>query len=252
VGNENASGLFSINIFLKVSEKQLNKILNGLNKNIAKLKKLMFIRPLSESVDYAKFWDEEPLTQLKKYSCSLPDKCYLIKDVEKNYVGIVLDMSHDLHWYVKKEHRGKGYLTKSLKEIIIPHLLDIREEQKITISKNEIGLQMFKSSEKVALSNGFKLIKIEDEKHFYSLKREELIEHPIIEGKNTLMSEERMLELKRTFSFMAHKLNMIEAEIELHTDDVIFSEDISELSAKMSKYSNLIEDKWYETYSKPD
>ncbi len=252
MGNENAFGLFSINTFLKVSEKQLNKILNGLNKNIAKIKKLMFIRPLSESVDYTKFWDEEPLTQLKKYSCYLPYKCYLIKDAKKNYIGIVLDMSHDLHWYVKKEHRGKGYLTKSLKEIILPHLLDIREEQQITISKDEIGVQIFKASEKVALSNGFKLIKVENDKHFYCLKREELIEHPIIEGNNTLMSEVRMLELKRTFSFMAHKLKMIEAEIELHTDDVIFSEDIGDLSSKMNSYSNLIEDKWYETYSKPN
>lgn len=235
-----------------MSEKEFNKILNGLNKNIAKTKKLMFIRHLSESIDYAKFWDEEPSTQLKKYSCFITNKCYLIKDDEKNYVGIVLDMNHDLHWYIKKEHRGKGYLSKSLKEIILPHLLDIREEQEITISKDKIGVQIFTASEKVALSNGFKLIKVENDKHFYCLKREELIEHPIIEGSNTLMSEERMLELKRTFSFMAHKLKMIEAEIELHTDDVIFSEDIGDLSSKMNTYSNLIEDKWYEMYSKPN
>lgn len=235
-----------------MSEKQLNKILNDLNKNIAKIKKLMFIRPLSESVEYAKFWDEEPLTQLKKYSCYIPYRCYLIKDDGKNYVGIVLDMSQDLHWYVKKEYRGKGYLTKSLNEIILPHLLDIREEQQITISKNEIGVQIFGASEKVAISCGFKLFKVENDKHYYSLKREELKEHPIIEGNNTLMSEERMLELKRTFSFMAHKLKMIEAEIELHTDDMIFSEDIGELSSKMNSCSILIEDKWYETYSKPN
>jgi hypothetical protein len=235
-----------------VSEKELNRILNGLNKNIAKTKKLMFIRPLSESVDYAKFWDEEPQTQLKKYSCSIPNKCYLIKDGNKNYVGIVLDMSHDLHWYIKKEYRGKGYLSKTLKEIILPHLLDIREEQQITISKNTVGKKIFTASEKVALSNGFKLIKVENDKHFYCLKREELIEHPIIEGSNTLMSEERMIELKRTFSFMAHKLKMIEAEIELHTDDLGFSEDIGDIASKMNGYSNLLDYKWHENYKNPD
>lgn len=234
-----------------MSEKQLNKILNDLNKNIAKIKKLMFIRPLSANVDYAKFWDKEPLTQLKKYSCFIPYKCYLIKNNENSYIGIVLDMSHDLHWYLIKEHRGKGYLTKSLKDIILPHLLDIREEQQITISKNDIGTKIFAASEKVALSNGFKLIKVEEEKHFYSLKREELIEHPIIEGNNTLMAEDRMLELKRNFNLMAHKLKMIEAEIELHTDDLSFSEDIGDLSSKLSSYSNLIEDKWHERYNKP-
>lgn len=231
-----------------MSEKELNKILSSLNRNITKTKELMFLRPLSETVDYTKFWDKSPKTQLKKHSCDIPYKCYLIKDTEKNYVGIVLDMSHDLHWYIKKEHRGNGYLTKSLKEIILPHLLDIREEQQITISKDTIGLKMFSASEKVALSNGFKLTNVENDKHFYCLKREELIVHPIIEGKNTIMSEERMKELKRTFSFMAHKLKMIEAEIELHTDDLAFSSDLGDLSDKMSRYSNLVEDKWYESY----
>ena len=233
-----------------MSEKQLNKILNDLNKNIAKIKKLMFIRPLSENIDYAIFWNEEARIQLKKSSCFIPNKCYLIKDDEKNYVGIVLDMSHDLHWYIKKEHRENGFLTKSLKGVILPHLLDIREEQQITISKRVIGEKIFAASEKVAISCGFNLFKVENDKHYYSLKREELKEHPIIEGNNTLMSEERMLELKRTFSFMAHKLKMIEAEIELHTGDESFSEDIGELSSKMNSYSILIEDKWNEIYSK--
>ena len=67
------------------------------------------------------------------------DKNGNIKNKENQYVGIVLVMCNDLHWHLKKEHRGKGYLSVALNEIILPHLLTEREEQYITISRNNIG-----------------------------------------------------------------------------------------------------------------
>ena len=226
-----------------MSEKELNNILNKLNSQNKTTQYLFLKRPISENVEYCKFFKE-------KDSDIYPNQSYLIKNKESQYVGIVLVMCKDLHWYLKKEHRGNGYLSIALNETILPHLLTDREEQYITISRNSIGDENFKASEKVAISVGFKFIKQEIETNIYLLKRDDLLDQKLLFGQNTVMSEERMMELKNKFKFLAKQLKKIETEIELHTDDLDFSEDIGDIAIKLNTYYNVVEDKWYEIYTK--
>jgi RimJ/RimL family protein N-acetyltransferase len=75
-----------------------------------------------------------------------------------NFIGFVLDLKRDLHWYVNPKYRGKGYLTRALEDSIlydIPRLNFYGEEMnkiEITIKKDNI------ESQKVALNLGFENI----------------------------------------------------------------------------------------------
>lgn len=223
-----------------MSDKELNNILNKLNSQ-KKTQYLFFKRPISENIEYCKFFKKKDLD-------IYPYQSYLIKNKESQYVGIVLVMSEDLHWYLNKKHRGNGYLSVALNEIILPHLLTEKEEQYITISRNNIGDENFKASEKVAISVGFKYMGQKNETNTYLLKRDDLIEQKLFFGQNTIMSEEQMKELKSKFKILAKQLKMIGTEIELQTDDFAFSEDIGDMASKLNSYSTVVEDKWYESY----
>lgn len=110
-------------------------------------------KQLAKNIEIAKVWDLEENNSIK------PRTFFLIKN-KKEYVSAILLMFDDLHWFVHPKHRGKGYLSKALKEVVLPYIFDVLEqdEQKITINNFEIGIDNYKSSEKVALSAGFKKI----------------------------------------------------------------------------------------------
>lgn len=130
---------------------QIEKLISNLNKINDDVNCLR--KQISYSIEIAKVWD------LEEDNNSIPHTFYLIKNKEE-YVAAILVMSQDLHWFVQPKHRGKGYLSKALKEVILPYIFDVleKEEQKITINKFEIGIDNYRSSEKVALSVGFKKI----------------------------------------------------------------------------------------------
>ena len=111
------------------------------------------IKKLSQNVEIAKVWDLEEDDNIK------PHTFFLIKN-NKEYVSAILVMYEDLHWFVLPQHRGKGYLLKALKKVILPYIFDVLEyeEQKITINKSQIGIDNYKSSINVALKSGFKKI----------------------------------------------------------------------------------------------
>lgn len=73
---------------------------------------------LSDSVDFTKIWHPEPEAGsplAKGYDC------YLLKNAgSSEYIGVILDMSNDLHAFLKKEHRGGTFLAKALRETIFP------------------------------------------------------------------------------------------------------------------------------------
>lgn len=228
-----------------MTDKELNQILNKLNKNIVKAKELIFIRPLSSTVEFAKYFEKKPSLRASLDFDSNPYKFYLIKNEEGFYIGIVLDRTHDLHWYIKRPFRGKGYLTRAMKETILTHLFNFnsRDEQEATISEKRIGAKLFKASEKVGLSIGFKFQKSDGDKCFYLLKREEHVTTKEIEGENTIIPEERINKLKHTFFFLAHSLKMIETEIEMHTGKTDYFEDLEFLSDELKKNARIFEEK---------
>lgn len=81
-------------------------------------------------------------------------KHFLISNEDKKYVGIVHDMVSDLHWYVTKANRKKGYLTNALKKIILPYLSKSRVYQDLSFVKDFCG-EYYESSKKVAKKLGF-------------------------------------------------------------------------------------------------
>jgi len=110
-----------------MTDKSLNKLINTLNKG--QRKEHIFIRKLDDKVDLVKVFNNNPkLNDRINYYDIIPDTFYCIRE-NNQYIGIVYDMSNDLHWYIKKEHRGNGFLSKALKEIILPFIFRNRDEQ---------------------------------------------------------------------------------------------------------------------------
>lgn len=109
---------------------------------------------IGKNVELAHIWYKDGFSD-----SHIPYTYFLIKENEK-YVGAVLDMTNDLHWVILPKHRKKGHLSKALKQVILPHILEEmpRIEQKISIKRNEIGETNYQNSLKVALSVGFKQI----------------------------------------------------------------------------------------------
>lgn len=214
-----------------MTDKSLNNLINVLNKG--QRKEHVFIRQLSDSVDLIKvFMDNPKMTDKKRFQDLIPDTFYCIKN-DKQYVGIVYDMSSDLHWYMKKEYRGNGYLTKALKEIILPFILRDKDEQRITISRYEIGDENFKASEKVAISSGFKLQDEFNEKYEYIIKDNDC-DILDTDGINKTLREEELKEISQKVFYYAKKLIRLQTKLEVcygSDDELIyeFKEQINKL-----------------------
>jgi hypothetical protein len=151
-----------------LTDKYIIQLINKLNrfpnhKNCVKV-------GIGKNVELAHIWDKEDFSDSHK-----PYTYFLIKENEK-YVGAVLDMSHDLHWVILPKHRKKGHLSKALKQVVLPYLLEetVRLEQKISIKRYEIGETNYQNSLRVALNVGFKQIDEENLVFDYnSLDKEE-------------------------------------------------------------------------------
>lgn len=194
---------------------------------------VLFIRPLTDSVHLAKAWLKPPaLLDTTAIINGFP--LYLIRNPEQRYVGVVLDMGEaDLHWLVLPAYRGKGYLSAALREVVLPHLLQERETQRISISRN-FGVKVFEASKRVAQAAGFVLEpKSEmDEQNQVTMRYTPADpgELPIFDGRHRLISEERLQQLRHHFAFHANCLRVLGAEIEMQLGDFEFAEHISDLA----------------------
>ena len=113
----------------------IEKIIDSLNRK--ETNDLMFVSELSQAVDIAKVWTSLPEGNIGNESSYL---FYFIKNDEGIYVGAVLDMGNDLHVFVKSAHRRKGYLSRAMNEIILPHFFqEGRDKQRITFDNPSIG-----------------------------------------------------------------------------------------------------------------
>ena len=84
----------------------LSSIITSLNSN--KLQDRIFRRQISSNVEYAFYWKKQPSINDKVGENNSPYNIYLIKN-NKKYVGAVLDMIGDLHWFVQVKYRKKVY-----------------------------------------------------------------------------------------------------------------------------------------------
>lgn len=135
-----------------MSNETIHEIILAMNNG--SLEGQVFSRPLSGSVVVAKYWPDKPNEDQSVLFNFQSETIFLIKN-EKEYVGMVLDMRDDLHWYILPNYRKMGYLTRSLSSAIIPYLFKSRDSQRITISEDEIGRENYSNSRRVAELLGF-------------------------------------------------------------------------------------------------
>lgn len=224
-----------------MTNKYLKSLIDTLNKN--KTDGLIHLRPLTATVDFAKVWTEKPKPT---DNISFPDgpyKFYFIKNLDGLFVATVLDMERDLHWFVDSKHRQQGHLTKAMKEIILFHLFQDREEQRVTIDKNQIGEKDFISSQNVALSLGF----VQADNNDYVLTRDKYQTDNFIYGQNTQITEDRLDELKKKINYLGRSLWVIQTEIEMKLGDTDYTEELKELVDEIKKQTWRLEDAWWES-----
>lgn len=222
-----------------MTEKYLKSLIKKLNTN--KADNLIYLRPLSSQVYFAKVWLKIPKSAKDFSGLNGPYSFYFIKNEEGIYVATVLVMSSDLHWYVEKNFRGRGYLTSALKQIILYHLFQDRTEQRISINRSQIGEANFRASENVALSLGFKNIN-ENE---YLLSSDNYQVEDYIDGENTIMSEEKIDCLKTQMQYLAQSLSIIQSEIEMKLGMADFVEELGETIKTLNAQAFELKEEWY-------
>lgn len=221
---------------------KLNSFLKQLNSGKMDL---IHLRPLSAAVDYAKVWYYTK--RRKKWSYPFgPDPVYFIKDAAGNYVAAIYDMGYDLHWYVSSKHRKKGYLTTAMKDIILPHLFQTKNEQRITISSMKLSKENHKASLRVALSFGFQ----PTDDDTYVLKSEQYQKQGFIAGENLGMEMERVKQLQKQIRFLTSSMKMIHTEIEMKLGNSKHSEKLLLYADEYSDAEIWIEDAYWEYQSK--
>ena len=227
-----------------MTDRHLIKLIKRLNSSNSN--ELIHLRPLSKHVDFAKVWTEKPRTT---DNISYPDcayNIYFIKNEKGLYIATVLDMNHDLHWLVLKEHRGNGYLTNALRKTILPHLFQDRDEQRVTINEYHIGSSNYNSSEKVAINLGFVKTEEKEDKNEYLLSKENYKSIPYNDGVNTEITEDRLNVLKKQINYLSRSLWVIQTEVEMKLGDSDYSEELLELVKEIKKHTYKLEDAWWQ------
>jgi RimJ/RimL family protein N-acetyltransferase len=237
-----------------VKNETLNSLIESLNKN--QYQEDIFLKSLSDDVDFAFVWVDENLNKLKK--SFHPYKMYFIKNKKKQYVGAVLDMGgdNDLHWFVVTKYRKRGYLTNALINTILPHLFLDRKEQKISIDKSQLSEQDALNSIKVAEKVGFTILEADDENDIYESHEKSKFEYLLLKNKvkkfvkilnsHTLQKERLKLLLAR-IDILATSINVIRYEFDASLGKSCNLKNIS----KSLKYQQMkLEDLWWDCEKK--
>lgn len=219
-----------------MTNEQLNEYIDELNSEYNPEK--VFLRKISPTIDFAKFWTKEPnLSDKPEYHYSSYD-FFFIKDQNDKYIGTVLDMGGDLHWYLKEKYRKQGILSKALKQTILPFIFYEREEQRITISKNTIGEKAYKNSISVANRLGFKPID-KEESEFILLKKDFDLKEEIIDWSKGKIENERLEVLRRKISYSRKLIKSVSDELLMKNLDDF---ELNEIAENLGKYLMYIED----------
>jgi len=220
-----------------MTEKEIRKYIDRLNNGNAG--ESIFTRQISKTVDVAKVWTEQPRMIDKIIGNFGSYRFFFIKNESKEYVGAVLDMYHDLHWYIVPKYRKMGYLTTALKETIIPYIFyDERESQRISIDKNAIGETNYLNSKSVAIKLGFKAIN-EIETEFELQQTEFNWDSENLVETNSEINNERFEILRKRVFFAYKTLYKISDELLMTVND---DKELKEIADEVRKYTWKIED----------
>lgn len=228
-----------------MTEKEIRKYIDQLNNR--KGSESIFTRQISKTVDVAKVWTKQPNMTDNIVGNFGSYRFFFIKNEINEYVGAVLDMYQDLHWYIIPKSRKQGYLTTALKESILPYLFyDERESQRITIDKNAIGEKNYLNSKNVAIKLGFKAIN--DAETEFELKQSDF--NWTNENLNEINSEvnsERFEQLRKRAFYAFKTLYKISDELLMTVND---DKELKEVADEVRKYTWKIEDLEWENKKK--
>lgn len=226
-----------------MSDKTIQLIIDKLNNQSDK--HLIFTKKISLNVDIAIVWQNEPEI-IDDYSNDgiLSDKFFFIKNNEGKYIAAVIDRSNDLHWFVTPKYRKQGHLIKALKTAILPYIFEEKEEQRITISKHEIGKINYENSKRVAELLGFKSIN-NGENEFILKSFDFDFNDSEYDEVDTILSEERTNELRKEVYFLARRLQKVHDELSMNYgyNEEIY--ELSEMARKIKNYTWKLEDMRY-------
>lgn len=150
---------------------------------------------------------------------------FFIRNEREQFIGVVEDRGQkDLHWYITKDSRKKGYLTRALKETIIPYIFyDVKRDSQIITIRKTIN---YNNSKKVALNLGFRPlygqeIMFELKKIDFDWSSERLEEKDLhIDNEKARGVREKMLNLSYELHKISSELAMAYGSEEHFVDDL--------------------------------
>ncbi|GGK18940.1 hypothetical protein GCM10007962_11400 [Yeosuana aromativorans] len=219
-----------------MTEKDIRKHIDHLNKGTAD--ESIFTRQISANVDVAKVWTEQPKPSNNIIGNFGSYRFFFIKDASNKYIGVVLDMYRDLHWYIMPKYRKKGYLTKALQESVLPYIFyDDRETQRITIKRGSINEENYLNSKSVATKLGFNPVN-NSESEFELKKTDFDWSKENLQEVNNVVSPQRFETLKKRAFFAYKTLYKISDELLMSVDD---DKELMEVAEEVKKYTWKIE-----------
>lgn len=216
-----------------MTEKDIRKLLSDSNKN--KVDGKIITRPLSDTVDFAKIWPEN-IFQTSKLTeeILMPLRVYFIHEKEGKYLAAVL-AEESLKWYVSPQYRKGAVFLSSLKDTVIPHILQHKPIQRLLLNHAEYSEKEYALVRKTALAIGFKMTRENNGEVRMAVEAVSLGKREYIAGENTGISDKRRQEMKAEILLFLRKLNVFETEVELKTGDLEYTEDIKEIIAGLKE-----------------
>lgn len=197
---------------------QLKKLIEELNLNPSSPKFL--ITKISKNVFWGKVWQNLPWSETS--SQYFGENFYFIRIWNSLFVGVVEASVSEMHVFLEPEFRDKGVMSKTLREVIIPHMFYISDSNqlKITIDADFHG-EKFEKVERSAQLAGFKSKKEVGDKIFeYKACKNDFRDFHFSGEKEQLNNENE-------FSFLHERINSINAQLQYMKErfEILFEKD---------------------------
>ncbi len=217
-----------------MTNQDLQELLDILNSK--KYQNLIFLRQLNENIFISKVSSKINAPKMKPCFHDF----FFITDEEKRFIATIENRGiTDLHWYVTPDYRKQGYLTKALKETIIPYIF--RDEskciktQRITITKGDDEDLNYENSKKVALKVGFKPLNKDETEFELSQDDFDWSDEKIMEV-DKIIKDERFLVFKNELSKIHYSFEKICNELLMAYGNTDVLEELMGVS-ELIKYS---------------
>lgn len=215
-----------------MSNDQLEKLIEELNASPRSPKFLL--AKISENVFLGNVWHSLPWTETSYQYFG--ENFYFIQMWNSLYVGVVEASISEMHVFLEPEFRNIGLMSKTLREVIIPHMFHRSDtnQLRITIDADFHG-EKFEKVERSAQLAGFKAKKEVGDKIFeYTAYRKDFKQFHF-------SGEKEQLNIENEFSFLHERINSINAQLQYMKErfEILFEEDeslISNIKNKVERF----------------